>query len=180
MTPTIIVPGIGNSGPDHWQSLWENEYHSMTRFAPSNWDEPDLTDWLAALDTAIAAAPTPPILVAHSLGCLLAAHYCATHDRPIKGIFSVAPPDPLGPKFPAVNQSFIDVPRTPLRAPTLVAASTDDPYASIGFAEDIAADWQAKFINLGPLGHVNVSSGLGDWPAGYALFETFAANLPEA
>lgn len=79
-----------------------------------------------------------------------------------------------------MNQSFIDVLRTPLRAPTLVAASTDDPYASIQFAENIAADWQARFINLGPLGHVNVSSGLADWPAGYALFETFAANLAEA
>nr|WP_246212700.1 alpha/beta fold hydrolase [Marivivens donghaensis] len=99
MTPIITVPGIGGSGPDHWQSLWEAKHPGITRFAPSNWDEPDLTDWLAALDAAVAAAPTPPILVAHSLGCLLAARYCASHDRTIKGIFSVARPIPSAPSF---------------------------------------------------------------------------------
>ena len=42
----VIIPGIGGSGPTHWQTLWESD--GSTRIAPSSWDEPDLADWLAA------------------------------------------------------------------------------------------------------------------------------------
>jgi predicted alpha/beta hydrolase family esterase len=32
-------------------------------------------------------------------------------------------------------------------------------------------------IVLGALGHVNASSGLGDWPQGRALLDAFSAGL---
>ncbi|HRJ59973.1 MAG TPA: alpha/beta hydrolase, partial [Azospirillaceae bacterium] len=54
---TIILPGIGDSGPAHWQSLWQAQNPSYRRFAPGDWDRPQLADWLAALERALNAAP---------------------------------------------------------------------------------------------------------------------------
>lgn len=56
----VIVPGIGNSGPDHWQSHWETAFPGAARIAPASWEAPDLADWTAALDTAVANAGAPP------------------------------------------------------------------------------------------------------------------------
>ncbi len=33
--PVIILPGIGGSGIEHWQTHWEAQDPSMKRFAPS-------------------------------------------------------------------------------------------------------------------------------------------------
>ena len=62
----VIVPGIGNSGPDHWQSHWETAFPGAARIAPASWDAPDLADWTAALDSAIANAGAPPFVIGHS------------------------------------------------------------------------------------------------------------------
>lgn len=48
----VMVPGIGGSGPEHWQSHWESLYPNTLRIEPNSWDEPDLADWFAALDRA--------------------------------------------------------------------------------------------------------------------------------
>jgi len=75
MTDIIMLPGLGGSGVDHWQSLWERQDPCMRRFQPSSWDRPILTDWIAALERDIARSETPPILIAHSLACQLIAHW---------------------------------------------------------------------------------------------------------
>ncbi len=31
MRPVLLVPGIGNSGPAHWQSLWEAKHPAVAR-----------------------------------------------------------------------------------------------------------------------------------------------------
>jgi predicted alpha/beta hydrolase family esterase len=55
----LIVPGLGNSGPAHWQSLWEahDGYHRVQQRVRE-----------AAADVLIAA---------HSLGTLLVTHWLA-------------------------------------------------------------------------------------------------------
>ena len=70
---TIIVPGLGGSDEHHWQSLWERESPDMLRIAPASWDEPTFIDWSAALDRV--AGDERVVLVAHSLGCLLAVRW---------------------------------------------------------------------------------------------------------
>nr|WP_202385401.1 alpha/beta hydrolase [Altericroceibacterium endophyticum] len=90
--PVLLLPGIGGSGPDHWQSHWERTDPDMTRFAPSDWDRPELADWCEALDRAVKSLDSSPILVAHSLACLL-----------------VAVPDPCGQAFPDEARSFAQV-----------------------------------------------------------------------
>lgn len=174
----IIIPGIGGSGETHWQTLWERADPAMRRIRPASWDAPELEDWIEALDAAIAACAQPPILIAHSLGCLLVAHWAAHPDRPaIAGAFLVAAPDSDGPAFPkAEAASFRDPPDTPLPFPALMLASEDDPYSSPDHTRLRAGQWGAGLISIGVAGHINGASGLGDWPAGKALLTAFAAG----
>jgi len=174
----VIVPGIGNSGADHWQTYWETALPGATRIAPASWDTPDLSDWIAVLDAAVAAARTPPIVVCHSLGCLLFAHWRAAAARPVHGAFLVAVPDPDGPRFPAAAHAFARVPDGDLGdRPVVAIASTDDPYDPHGRAIGWAAARGAKSLVLGARGHLNAASGLAQWDEGCALFTAFTAGL---
>jgi predicted alpha/beta hydrolase family esterase len=179
MTAIITLPGIGNSGDLHWQTFWEKSDPSIRRFRPTDWERPDLNDWIAALDQAIAEAGEPPLFVAHSLACLLVVHWAARRQsRPVQGAFLVGVPDPDSPAFPAAEAaSFRPVPDLPLPFPALIVASTDDPYASTDYVRARAAAWGAGFVVAGALGHISSASGLGDWPLGAMLLEAFRAGI---
>ena len=171
MTHFIILPGSGGSGPAHWQSRWESANPAMRRFQPSSWALPDFTDWLAALEAAVIAAPEPPVLVAHSLSCLLIAHWQKISQRPVKAALLVGVPDPASAVFPGYGMAFAKIPQGRLRFPSLVVTSTDDPYGSAAYAEARARQWGSRLVVIGPFGHINADSGLGDWPEGLALLE---------
>lgn len=178
MRKIIILPGIGGSGDGHWQTHWEASSKNFARFAPSSWDEPHLEDWISALDTAVAATDAPPVLVAHSLACLLVAHWQARSSAPIAGAMLVAVPDPHGAAFPAEAASFADPPAQRFRFASLVVASGNDPYGAIDHARQRAGQWGSKLIEAGPVGHINAGSGLGNWPAGRAVLDEFVTSLP--
>jgi hypothetical protein len=173
----LILPGYGGSGPNHWQSRWQGQNPEWQRFSPRDWDAPALAEWLTALDLAVDAEPEPPLLVAHSLSCLLVGHWGATRRQAVRGAFLVAPPDPDAPIFPAEAASFTPAPQEKLPFPALLVASTNDSYGSAEFAQSLAEAYGAWFLSLGPLGHINTESGHGDWPEGLGLLTTFAENL---
>ena len=64
------------------------------------------------------------------------------------------------------------VPELPLAFPSLVVASSDDPYSSLEHAHAAATRWGSRWHNLGPCGHINGDSGLGDWQQGRALLDS--------
>lgn len=177
MTSVITLPGIDGSGPDHWQTHWEQRDRAFQRFQPSSWSEPDLTDWIVALDRAVLAQDEAPLLVAHSLACLLLAHWSHPVRQRVRGAFLVSVPDPDGPRFPRAASSFRDPPTSPLPFPALVIASSDDPYGSLDHAQRRAGQWGASILALGQLGHINEASGLASWPQGAQLFEAFRAGV---
>ena len=171
MTHFIILPGSGGSGPAHWQSRWESANPAMRRFQPSSWDLPDFTDWLAALEAAVIEAPEPPVLVAHSLSCLLIAHWQKISRRPVQAALLVGVPDPTAAVFPAYGMAFAKIPEGRLRFASLVVTSTNDPYGAADYAEARAKQWGSGMAVIGPFGHINAQSGLGDWPEGAALLD---------
>jgi len=179
MKNVIILPGLGNSDERHWQTHWEKDHPQMRRFAPARWDEPDLADWIAATDRAIDTCDTPPVLVAHSLACLLVAHWSDASWRRIAGAFLVAVPDPGSEAFPSAANGFADPPRRSFHFPALIVASTDDPFATLDYSRLQAAEWGAGLIELGALGHINGGSGLGAWREGLDLLTAFTAGLGE-
>ena len=106
-TPVLVLPGLSNSGPQHWQTLWGLRHPKWQRVNLRNWDSPACDDWVRALDAAVKACPSPPVLVAHSLACLLVAHWAHRSSLVPKGAFLVAVPDPQSARFPAMARGFV-------------------------------------------------------------------------
>lgn len=165
----LILPGIGNSGPQHWQSLWEQSNPEFERVQQRDWNHPVCEEWGAALEVAAKRAGAGVVLVAHSLACLVVAHWAAQEHAPIKAALLVAAPDPTGPNFPKEAIGFSATPTKPFSFPSVVVASTDDPYGNIEHTSHLAKAWGSHLVNIGACGHINASSGLGTWPEGYGL-----------
>ncbi|WP_253181522.1 alpha/beta fold hydrolase [Curtobacterium sp. UCD-KPL2560] len=174
--PWVVIPGIWGSDAEHWQSRWERDRGpDAVRIAPGSWSEPDPEDWAHAISRAVAAAPRRPVLVAHSLGVLAAAHWLVDHAEQVAGAFLVAPPDPETPAFPPAAAGF-RAPNRAVQVPTALVVSDDDPYCGVDRALGFAATLGAEVLRVGPRQHVNVASGVGDWPEGRRLLEAFSAR----
>ncbi len=165
----LILPGFGNSGPQHWQSHWEQSHPNFKRVQQRDWDNPVCDEWVEALDVDVRKAGPDALLIAHSLACLAVAHWASRKYRPIRGALLVAVPDPTRDDFPKEIQGFSQTPEQPLPFPSIMVASTDDPYGSIEHAAHLAQAWGSRFVNIGARGHINGDSGLGAWAEGYEL-----------
>jgi predicted alpha/beta hydrolase family esterase len=176
MQPLIIVPGFGGSGPEHWQTFWEIELPHARRIRVANWDAPERADWLRALDDAIRTAEAPPILIAHSLGCVAVAHWAASASRLIRGALLVAPADLDRASCPDVLHELRPIPRQRLPFPSHVIASDDDPYATLDRSRQMADAWGAQLTVLYRAGHINVESGFGPWREGQRWVDALARS----
>jgi uncharacterized protein len=174
---TLLLPGVGNSGPEHWQSRWLALHPEFHRVLQDDWDRPDLDAWCRNLEAAVHDAPSPVILVAHSLGCLLAVHWELRTSLLVRGALLVAPPDPASAAFPPEAAAFGPVPLHRLPFPTILVTSSNDPYATPEFSKQCAAAWGSRLVEAGPLGHINAASGLGDWRQGLKLYEELLRSI---
>jgi uncharacterized protein len=169
--PVLVVPGWGDSGPDHWQSLWERAAPDFRRVIQRDWLAPRCEEWVDTLAAAVRAAGTRVVIAAHSLGCIAVAHLAARGPAGVHGALLVAPPDVEAPGFAPQIEGFAPVPRTPLPFPSIVVTSRDDPYAMPGRTRVLAAAWGSRLVEHGEGGHFNTDAGFGPWPEGEALLE---------
>ncbi|WP_019179535.1 RBBP9/YdeN family alpha/beta hydrolase [Microbacterium yannicii] len=176
MSAFITIPGIDSSGTDHWQSRWEASDLAFARFQPTTWDAPRLDDWMDALERAVAGTPGA-VLVAHSLGCLLVAHWANRSESEVAGAFLVSVPNPDAPAFPEQASTFRGLPDGFLPFPALVISSSTDPYGSLDYQQSMATRWGAGHIDIGDHGHINEASSLGAWQQGRDLLTAFAVGL---
>jgi uncharacterized protein len=176
----LIVPGLGGSEPEHWQSHFERSLAGARRVEQSDWYRPVRSQWIHRLAEAVEDAPGS-VLVGHSLGCALIGHLPSQHpDLAIAGALLVAPADVDHARHvsPQIGEfSPMPVERLPFR--TVVIASTNDPYMRIERARLLADLWGANFVNVGPCGHINVRSGFGPWPAGERFLQEFIGECRE-
>lgn len=181
----LTVPGLANSGPGHWQTLWEEQRGDCRRVELGQWHQPHRNSWVNQLNLAIrsatsAANPRPVILVAHSLGCLAVAWWAllegAAAGTLVAGALLVAPPDVDTAPDDARLAGFSPAPAAPLPFPTIVVASRNDPYMPIRTARRLAQAWQAGFADAGPIGHINAESGIAEWPFGQFLLGRLLAR----
>ena len=169
----LTVPGLANSGPGHWQTLWEQQRGDCHRVELGQWDQPHRNSWVNQLNHAIRAAKRPVVLAAHSLGCLAVAWWAllepADAGKLVAGALLVAPPDvdtaPCDPRL----SGFAPTPAAPLPFPSILVASRNDPYLTMRAARQLAHLWHASFADAGQVGHINADSGIGDWPFGHFL-----------
>lgn len=176
MTTVLTLPGWLGSGPDHWQTCWERG-RGCQRVEQADWDRPTREAWVEALDARLDSVPDRVVLAAHSLGCALVAHWAhGRRARPdklakVRGALLVAPPDVERISAPEEIRGFAPLPTDPLPIPTIVVASTSDPYCGFMRSGLMATLWGAEFVNVGNAGHINAESGLGDWDHGWALLQ---------
>lgn len=169
----LLMPGINNSGPTHWQSLWKAANPSFRTVEVADWDHPVRADWIDAIDRTVCAAGTDVIIVAHSLGCLPVVERAMRAGKDtVRGLMLVSVPDPLGPNFPAAASGFTPPPLQRLPSRSVVVSSEDDPYGAPDYARRCAEAWGSRFINAGMLGHINASSGLGEWTQGWEILQS--------
>ena len=175
----LVVPGLGGSGPDHWQSRWEGKLSTARRVEQTHWDRPDRDAWTERLVAAVAESRRPVVLVAHSLG--VATVVQAAPSLPpgiVRGAFMVGLPDVERPDMPPeIDPAFSPLPREPLPFPSLLIASRDDPYCAYERAEDFAYAWGAAIVDAGTAGHLKSESGFGPWPEGLMRFAGFLKQL---
>lgn len=156
----LIVPGLHDSGPAHWQSWLQATHRGAQRVVQRDWGDPQLQRWAARIDSLLErAGPGPWVAVAHSFGVLaLVAHLAQRPDSPIRAALLVAPADPA--KFGIAEQ----LPQQALSRPATVVGSSSDPWMRLREAQRWAARWQSPFVNLGDAGHINAESGFGPLP----------------
>lgn len=177
-TDILILPGLGNSGPGHWQRRWAERFVHASVVEQDNWDRPDAGRWASAIERQVIMATRPVVLVAHSLG-VLAAVLAAERfgDTKVRGAFLVAPPDYEADTFPPEASAFRFVSSDPLPFPSMLVASTSDPYCSVSRSVDLATSWGSDFHIAGDAGHINLASGHGPWPEGLVMFTRLMQRL---
>jgi predicted alpha/beta hydrolase family esterase len=170
MTPTILIlPGYGNSGPGHWQSLWQNAEPSMIRIEGQDWDNAVCEEWVSNLETTVKQLGPDTIIVAHSLGCLQVAHWALNSRTPIKAALLVAVPEPCIVEVSGMATGFEPLLLQSFPFPSIVVASTNDPYGRASYARRCADTWGSQFVEIGAKGHINGDSGMGNWDEGLEL-----------
>ncbi len=175
----LIAPGLGNSGPDHWQRRWADRMTNARVVEQTDWDEPVLADWVDRLHQEIMISTRPVVLIGHSLAVAAIVHTAQLRlkDTKVRGAFLVSPPDFEGPDIPHEAKPFGNVPTDPLPFPSIVVASTNDPLVSLERARGFAADWGSDFMPAGDAGHINAASGHGPWPEGLLMFAELMKRL---
>ncbi|MBS1208136.1 MAG: hypothetical protein H6R19_534 [Proteobacteria bacterium] len=165
MSTILIVPGLHGSGPTHWQSWFEQKLPNTLRVEQSDWADPYLPRWSGTLRRELDRATGHVWIIAHSFGCLASVMAAADYRDKLAGMMLVAPADPE--KF---GVSDI-LPAQRLDFPSVVVASSNDPWVRLTKAAYLADQWGSRLISLGAAGHINADSGFGPWPEGLAIFD---------
>jgi predicted alpha/beta hydrolase family esterase len=174
----LILPGLFNSGETHWQSHWERQFADLRRVEQQDWETPVANDWVARLNEEIAASNAPVVLVAHSLACTLITCWAQRYPDATKvsGALLVAPSDTEAQSYPSGTRGFTPMSTQRLPFPTIVVASTDDPYVTQDRATAFAHAWGSELVWLENAGHINGQTGYGPWPEGLELLGRLTAD----
>ena len=187
--PTIlIVPGLRDAVAQHWQTLLEARLRAAGRpvaaVLPMGREDLDCAARVGAIERAARSVEGPLVVVAHSGGCIMVAHWAKKTRRAVRGALLATPPDfekPMPPGYPTIEAlragGWLPVPRERLKFRTIVGASRDDPLASFARVVGLANEWGAEVEDLGWVGHLNPASGYGEWSGADPLVARLSAAL---
>lgn len=189
--PTVlIVPGLRDHVEGHWQTLLASDLtlagKPVVSVPPMGREDLDCAARVAAIDAAARSIDGPLIIVAHSGGCVMVAHWARQTARAVQGALLATPPDferPLPDGYPTLAAlragGWLPVPRAPLPFDSLVIASRNDPLAGFERTAELAWCWNSRLVDMGHVGHLNPASGHGRWPLAELFIEHFT-NVPAA
>jgi uncharacterized protein len=172
MTHSVIVPGVGGSEYNHWQSWLQRQLASCSRVQQNDWNNPVLEQWIAQFVNTVSNIEDDLQIIAHSFGCLTTVAALAQHpelNSKVKNLVLVAPANPArfgdqGFARNSTNDYKEYFHQLSINVPTTLIISENDPWLSFSDAEELAKSWKLNPINLGKVGHINVASGFGAFP----------------
>lgn len=191
----LIVPGLREAVAQHWQTLLEARLREAGRpvvaVPPMGREDLHCAARVAAIEQAAALSRGPLVVVAHSAGCVMVAHWARQTRHAVLGALLAAPPDfdralPAGyPTLQALRAGgWLPVPRERLPFRSIVAASRNDPLARFERVAGLACAWGSRLDDLGDVGHLNPAAGFGAWPQALHYIDELsrgdAADAPAA
>ena len=186
--PTVlIVPGLRDHVAQHWQTLLAAQLPRVRTVPPMGREDLDCAAKVAAIEREAQAIEGPLIVVAHSGGVVMLAHWARRTTRPVLGALLATPPDfeqQMPPGYPTLEAlragGWLPVPREPLPFPSIVAASRNDPLGRFVRVAELARQWGSALVDLGEAGHLNPASGYGQWPLAHDLINELAGTAVNA
>ncbi len=167
----LIVPGLRDHVSQHWQTLLEAQLPRVCAVPPMGREDLDCAARVQAIERAAQSVAGPLVIVAHSGGCIMAAHWAWHTRRKVMGALLATPPDfesPMPEGYPTIDAlragGWLPVPRARLPFRSIVAASRNDPLGRFDRVAGLAGDWGSELVDLGEVGHLNPASGFGPWP----------------
>ena len=131
----IFLAGIGNSEPDHWQSIWFRDLGGRW-VEHADWDRPRADDWVADLERALKLLG-PRLYQLYGQG---------ESPMTITGLTKRMHGEQTHPRW---RERLGDI-----TAPTLVLHGEDDPFFPIGNGQALAAEIpDARLVRLSSAGH---------------------------
>jgi predicted alpha/beta hydrolase family esterase len=180
----VIVPGLRGHVDDHWQTRLAASLPDSVIVDSTGRDKRDLDGRVDDLHQVILEADGPVTIVAHSAGVLTTVHWAQRHDLPVRGALLATPPDlarPLPPGYPSLEElresGWLPIPLGTVRFPSIVAASTNDALGDFDRVRALSEAWGSRFIDIGPVGHLNPASGYGEWPGAEALLDVLSRMI---
>jgi uncharacterized protein len=175
----VLVPGLRGHVEDHWQTRLAAALPGARMVAPLGRTNPALQARVTLLDQVVEQVAGPVVIVAHSAGVLVTAHWAARFSPTrVVGALLATPPalaTELPPEYPSVDalraHGWLPIPRQPLPFPSIVATSDNDPLSNPVRVRALAKAWGSRLHPLGAVGHLNPASGYGDWPAAIPLID---------
>jgi predicted alpha/beta hydrolase family esterase len=185
-TTILIVPGLRDDVAEHWQTLLlarlQAQGRAVRSVPPMGREDLDCAKRVAAIEREAQAIEGPLVIVAHSGGCVMLAHWAARTRRAVHGALLATPPDfeqPMPEGYPTLAAldagGWLPVPRQRLPFPSIVAASRNDPLGRFERVSELALDWGSRLVDLGEVGHLNPASGFGEWSRAIAFIAEMAA-----
>jgi predicted alpha/beta hydrolase family esterase len=183
--PTLLfVPGLRDHVEDHWQTIYARKVPGAATVPPLETDKLSCAARVEALQAALNRIDGPVVLVAHSAGVMITAHWAQKYSRPIHGALLAAPADlecPLPQGYPQLEtlaeHGWLPIPREPLPFPSIVAASTNDPLARLERVDWMAQTWGSRLVVVGAVGHLNPAAGFGEWAEAESLVQQLCAPI---
>ena len=179
----LIVPGLRDHVDAHWQTLLAARLPRVRTVPPMGRADLDRAARVEAIERAATAIDGPVIIVAHSGGVVMVAHWARQTRRAIQGALLATPPDferPMPAGYPTMDAlregGWLPVPRDPLPFPSIVAASRNDPLGEIERVAELAQAWGSRFVDIGKVGHLNPASGFGEWPQAEAFIRELSTT----
>lgn len=188
----LMVPGLRDQVASHWQTLLEARLRAqgqaVASVPPMGRTDLDCATRVAAIEAAVQAITGPIVLVAHSGGCIMVAHWAwqTRLTERIQAALLATPPDfdqPMPEGYPTQHAlqigGWFPIPRGSLPFRSLVAASRNDPLGRYETVAELALGWGSELLDLGEVGHLNPASGFGDWPLADRLIQQLS-QAPQA